>query len=182
MPSLTSILRCMYCYRHVLPNQTGILKSAIPKYFCRFLFPQMCTDERLSDRTLYPTFSRTVPPISGLAPPLHALMKHFKWTRVGLIVQTTQQWSQWNALERGLRGGGLVVGIVRTMTFGVHYNVNDLVPEFEGLLQSTAKESRGKFHRLLWKMNSIFLFTFVYLVETCRSLLQIVEFNWFCHR
>ena len=119
----------------------------------------MCTDERLSDKTLYPTFSRTVPPISGLAPPLHALMKHFNWNRVGLIAQTTQQWSQWNALEKGLRDGGLTVGIVQTMTFGVHYNSTSLMPEFDGLLQSTSKESRGRFHHLLSKMISLFLQT-----------------------
>jgi len=119
----------------------------------------MCTDEKLSDKTLYPTFSRTIPPISGLVPPLHALMKHFNWSRVGFIAQTTQRWSQWNALEKGLRDGGLVVGIVRTMTFGVHYNATSLVPEFEGLLQSTAKESRGRFHHLLSKINSLFLQT-----------------------
>ena len=103
-------------------------------------------DERLSDKTVFPTFSRTAPPISGLAPPLHALMKHFNWTRVGLIAQTTQQWSQWNALERGLREGGFVVDIARTMGFGVHYNPTNLLPEFEGLLQSVAKDSRGKLH------------------------------------
>ena len=137
----------------------------------------MCTDERLSDKTLYPTFSRTIPPISGLVPPLHALMKHFNWTRIGLLAQTTQPWSQWNALEKGLRDGGLVVGIVRTMTFGVHYNATSLVPEFEELLRSTANESRGRFYH--YKMKSLFLFTFVYLVETCLSLVQIVEFNWF---
>ena len=119
----------------------------------------MCTDERLSDKTLYPTFSRTVPPISGLAPPLHALMKHFNWNRVGLIAQTTQLWSQWNALEKGLRDGGLTVGIVQTMTFGVHYNSTSLMPEFDGLLESTAKESRGRFHHLLSKMISLFLQT-----------------------
>ena len=119
----------------------------------------MCTDERLSDKTLYPTFSRTIPPISGLVPPLHALMNHFNWTRVGLIAQTTQQWSQWNVLEKGLRDGGFVLGIVRTMTFGVHYNATSLVPEFDGLFQSTAKESRGRFHYLLSKINSLSLQT-----------------------
>lgn len=119
----------------------------------------MCTDERLSDKTLYPTFLRTIPPISGLVSPLNALMKHFNWTRVGLIAQTTQQWYQWNALEKGLRERGLVVDIIHTMTFGVHYNITSLVAEFGGLLQSTAKESRGRFHRLLSKMNSLFLQT-----------------------
>lgn len=86
-------------------------------------------------------------------------MKHFNWTRVGLIAQTTQQWYQWNALEKGLRERGLVVDIILTMTFGVHYNITSLVAEFGGLLQSTAKESRGRFHRLLSKMNSLFLQT-----------------------
>lgn len=105
---------------------------------------------------LYPTFSRTIPPISGLVPPLHALMKHFNWTRVGLIAQTNKQWSQWRSLEKGLGERGLVVGIVRTMTFGVHYNTTSLVPEFEGLLQSTAKESRGRFRYLISEINSLF--------------------------
>lgn len=82
-------------------------------------------------------------------------MKHFKWTRVGLIAQTTQQWSQWNALERGLREGGLVVGIFRSMTFGVQYNATSLLPQFEGVLQSAAKESRGK---LRVSFKNIYLF------------------------
>ena len=120
-----------------------------------FYGPQMCTDERLSDKTLYPTFSRTIPVISGLVPPLYALMKHFNWTRVGLIAQTTQQWSQWNVLEKGLKERRLAVDTVHTMTFGVHYNASSLMAEFEGLLQSTAEESRGRFHRLLSKMNSL---------------------------
>lgn len=119
----------------------------------------MCTDERLSDKTLYPTFSRTIPPISGLVPPLHALMKHFNWTRVGLIAQTTQQWSQWNAVEKDLRDGDLAVDIVRTIKFGIHYNATGLMPEFEGLLGSTAMESRGRFHHLLSKITSLFLQT-----------------------
>lgn len=102
-------------------------------------------------------------------------MKHFNWTRVGLIAQTTQQWYQWNALEKGLRERGLVVDIIHTMTFGVHYNITSLVAEFGGLLQSTAKESRGRFHRLLSKMNSLFLQT---KAQPNKNAVENVENIW----
>lgn len=144
------------CYRFISPNQDRNFKRAL-FLIGWFMFSQMCTDERLSNKMLYPTFSRTIPPISGLVPPLHALMKHFNWTRVGLIAQTNQQWSQWSSLEKGLGERGLVVGIVWTMTFGVHYNTTSLLPEFEGLLQTTAKESRGRFRYLISEINSLFL-------------------------
>ena len=102
-------------------------------------------------------------------------MTHFNWTRVGLIAQTTQQWYQWNALEKGLRERDLVVDIIHTMTFGVHYNITSLVAEFEGLLQSTAKESRGRFHRLLSKMNSLFLQT---KAQPNKNAVESVENIW----
>ena len=106
----------------------------------------MCTDEKLSDKVLFPTFARTVPPVSRLSPPLQALMKHFKWTRIGIIAQTNQRWSQWSTLERDLRSGGLVVGIARTLMLGVHFNTSGLLPEFENLLQRVAQDSRSKFN------------------------------------
>lgn len=104
----------------------------------------MCTDERLSDKKLFPTFVRTIPPISRLAPPVHALMRHFNWTRVGILSQNTHRWSQWHVLVNNLRGENLVVSTVQTMVFGVHYNESGLTLSFEKLLQTAAKESRGE--------------------------------------
>ena len=104
----------------------------------------MCTDERLSDKKLFPTFVRTIPPISRLAPPVRALMKHFNWTRVGILSQNTHPWSQSYVLVNNLRGENLVVSTVQTMVFGVHYDESGLTLGFEKLLQTAAKESRGE--------------------------------------
>ena len=106
----------------------------------------MCIDENLSDKVLFPTFARTVPPISRLSPPLIALMEHFRWTRVGIIAQTNHRWSHWKALESDLRNGGLAVGINLTLTMGVHFNVSSLLPEFEELFETVAKQSRSKLY------------------------------------
>lgn len=107
-------------------------------------FKQMCTNKKLSDKTLYPTFARTVPPISRLSPPVHALMKYFNWNRVGIITQNSQQWSQWNALVSSLKQEGVSVSTPQIMAFGVHYNESGLSRDFQNLLHGAAQESRGK--------------------------------------
>ena len=143
------ILECEYAPKRVQiwDRISPLVSCLFLKYYdIVFICRQMCTNEVLSDKTLFPTFARTAPPISRLVPPLDVLMKHFNWNRVGIIAQNSQQWSQWNALERGLRGGGFVVGVSWTMTLGVHYNTSSLLPDFEKLLQSAAKESRSKLY------------------------------------
>ena len=104
----------------------------------------MCTNEKLSDKTLYSTFARTVPPMSRLSPPVHALMKHFNWNRVGIITQNSQHWSQWNALVSSLKQEGVLVSTPQIMAYGVHYNESGLSRDFEHLLHRAAQESRGK--------------------------------------
>ena len=104
----------------------------------------MCTNEKLSDKTLFPTFARTIPPISRLAPQVHALMKHFKWTRVGIITQNSQRWSEWNVLVSSLREEDLAVSTVQVMVSGIHYNTSGLKSGFEKLLHGAAQKSRGK--------------------------------------
>ena len=104
---------------------------------------QMCTNDKLSDKTLFPTFVRTIPPISRLAPPVHALIKHFSWTYVGIITQGSQQWTQWNAFVSILRKESVTISTVQTMKAEVHYNDSGLSSDFQNLLQETSQVSRG---------------------------------------
>ena len=98
----------------------------------------MCMNEELSEKTIFPTFARTIPPISRLAPQIHALLKHFNWTRVGIITQQKQQRTQWSVLEESLRHLGVRVSSAFTMDQGVEETRN-----FENGLQKTSQLSRG---------------------------------------
>lgn len=97
----------------------------------------MCMNEELSEKTIFPTFARTIPPISRLAPQIHALLKHFNWTRVGIITQQKQQRTQWSVLEKSLRHLGVRVSSAFTMDQGVEETRN-----FENGLQKTSQLSR----------------------------------------
>ncbi|KAK2571574.1 Resact receptor [Acropora cervicornis] len=97
----------------------------------------MCMNEELSEKTIFPTFARTIPPISRLAPQIHALLKHFNWTRVGIITQQKQQRTQWSVLEESLRHLGVRVSSAFTMDQGVEETRN-----FENGLQKTSQLSR----------------------------------------
>ena len=46
----------------------------------------MCKEPELSDKELYPTFARTYPGVKQLTPSLVALLKHFKWNKIALII------------------------------------------------------------------------------------------------
>ena len=137
---------CVYVYARKVFSYARAYKLLVVKICHLYIvcFTQMCTDTKLSDKTLFSTFVRTIPPISRLAPPVHALMEPFNWTRVGMITQNSQQWSQWNALVSFLREEGVTVSTIQTMAFGVHYNESGLSSDFEQLLQGAAYDSRGK--------------------------------------
>ena len=126
-----------------------------------FCSTQMCTNDKLSDKTLFPTFARTIPPISRLAPPVHALMKHFNWTHVGIITQGSQQWTQWNVFVSSLRKEGVTVNVVQTMKDGVHYNNSGLSHDFQNMLQEASRLSRGKPYVLRKELNTFSCFSSV---------------------
>lgn len=102
-----------------------------------FCSTQMCMNEELSKKTIFPTFARTIPPISRLAPQIHALLKHFNWTRVGIITQQKQQRTQWGVLEDSLRRLGVRVSSAFTMDQG------EETQNLENGLQKTSQLSRG---------------------------------------
>lgn len=104
----------------------------------------MCTNEKLSEKTLFPTFARTIPPISTLALPVYALMEHFNWSHVAIIIQNNKQWAQWDALVSSLNQEGVGVSRVLSMQVDVHYNQSGLSGNFESLLEGAADVSKGK--------------------------------------
>ncbi len=46
---------------------------------------QKCADSELSDKTNYPTFARTLPPLGKIAKSLVSVLLHFEWKRVVVV-------------------------------------------------------------------------------------------------
>ena len=69
-----------------------------------------CTDSRLSDRTLFPTFARMSARDADVADALRDLLLHFKWKHAAIIARDDPQWtSLTREVELSLGTGGLSV-------------------------------------------------------------------------
>ena len=116
----------------------------------------MCTNERLSDKKLFPTFARTIPPVSGLASPVRTLLMYFNWSRVGIIAEGNGDWPlRLKALENSFKEGGVTIAILRAIENGVHYNATHLQSRFDKILWDTAGESRGNLLLLRFFSNDL---------------------------
>ena len=51
-----------------------------------FSFLQKCVDRAVSDKSIFSTFARTLPPSSKMSKSIVALLKHFDWNRLMLLV------------------------------------------------------------------------------------------------
>ncbi|KPM11835.1 atrial natriuretic peptide receptor-like protein 1 [Sarcoptes scabiei] len=50
------------------------------------LISYKCIDQKLSNKTIYPTFARTLPPSSKISKSIISLLKYFNWNTIVLIV------------------------------------------------------------------------------------------------
>lgn len=46
----------------------------------------------MSDKTLYPTFARTLPPATQVTKSIVSLLQHFGWRRYTMVVSSTSRW------------------------------------------------------------------------------------------
>ncbi|XP_015596279.1 guanylate cyclase 32E isoform X2 [Cephus cinctus] len=88
------------------------------------LISYKCEDPEVSDRKVYYTFARTLPPTSKVSKSVVALLKSFGWTKVVVVCVTRRAWSE--QLKEFLTKHNILV----TDT----YTVNDYIPIFESKL------------------------------------------------
>ncbi|XP_022252246.1 guanylate cyclase 32E-like, partial [Limulus polyphemus] len=74
-----------------------------------------CSDRKVSEKRIYPTFARTFPPSSKQSKSVISLLKHFEWTKVILVVSKKPSDVQ---MEEALNGLAREHGITVTET---HY-------------------------------------------------------------
>ncbi|XP_054159620.1 guanylate cyclase 32E-like [Oppia nitens] len=53
------------------------------------LITYKCTDHKVSNKSIYPTFARTLPPSSKISKSVISLLKHFSWNKISLVVSDT---------------------------------------------------------------------------------------------
>ncbi|GAB6021265.1 hypothetical protein CHUAL_003879 [Chamberlinius hualienensis] len=53
-----------------------------------------CSDKRVSDKTIYSTFARTMPPSSKISKFVVALLKHYEWSNIVILVGRKPSWIQ----------------------------------------------------------------------------------------
>ncbi|ELT88243.1 hypothetical protein CAPTEDRAFT_197264, partial [Capitella teleta] len=69
-------------------------------YYIGYTF-QKCADHRVSDKKLYPTFARTFPPANQVTKSILALLLHFSWRKITLVVGDAQS-SKWRSIAEKL--------------------------------------------------------------------------------
>lgn len=67
------------------------------------LIPQRCADAKVSNKTSYPTFARTLAPSSKISKSLIATLKHFDWYKVVVIAGNTT--ADYRQIEDAFRQG-----------------------------------------------------------------------------
>ena len=54
----------------------------------------MCMEKELSDKKIYPTFARTAVTGVEISTAIHVLLKHFRWTKVSVILEESSHYKQ----------------------------------------------------------------------------------------
>lgn len=54
----------------------------------------MCMEKELSDKKIYPTFARTATTAAEVSTAIHVLLKHFKWSKVSVILEESPNYRQ----------------------------------------------------------------------------------------
>ncbi|KAK4023278.1 hypothetical protein OUZ56_008696 [Daphnia magna] len=69
----------------------NLLTSAL-KSRDRIAISNVCGDEKLSNKDLFPAFLRTRPPDSQMVESILALLQHYDWNSISVVVENTTKW------------------------------------------------------------------------------------------
>ena len=75
-------------------REIGVCMLSCLTFLCHFM--QQCADADLADKNVFKTVARTSITNVQVTPPLLATLKHYKWKRVAIIVQTKKDWQMLN--------------------------------------------------------------------------------------
>ncbi|XP_031575273.1 speract receptor-like isoform X2 [Actinia tenebrosa] len=107
------------------------------------LVSQICKDATLSDKSKYPTFVRTIPANNKLTGPVLKLLQHYNWTRTGLVMEDSKEWTErGEEIKKVLNASGVTVKITRNIPSAEEYQTNSSGEYFEKLIRDVQEISR----------------------------------------
>lgn len=113
-------------------------------YISFFLSFQKCVDRAVSDKSIFSTFARTLPPSSKVSKSIVALLKHFDWNRLMLLVSDKHSHRQ--TADALIHLAVLYdIDIVETFNVPGDYLTKDN-KTLKDIVLKTYKRTRSKFH------------------------------------
>ncbi|KAK2710816.1 receptor-type guanylate cyclase Gyc76C-like [Artemia franciscana] len=74
------------------PDGSCSVEATVAASWNRPIIAYKCADYKVSDKKLFPTFTRTFPPDTQVTKSIIALMKFYRWTRFSIVYENTDKW------------------------------------------------------------------------------------------
>ena len=102
----------------------------------------MCMEKELSDKKIYPTFARTAATGVEISRAMHVLLKHFRWTKVSVILEESTYYKQIYKEFRNTFTGEITM--VRSVRSFSHYYFSRHYQSVLNHLKEVSRKSKSK--------------------------------------
>ena len=102
----------------------------------------MCMEKELSDKKMYPTFARTAMTGAEISRAIHVLLKHFRWTKVSVILEESLYYKQIYKDFRDTFNGEITMA--RFMRAPLHYSISRHFQSILNHLKEVSRKSNSK--------------------------------------
>lgn len=114
------------------------------KIYIKLCFFQRCVDRAVSDKVIFSTFARTLPPSSKVSKSIISLLKHFNWDRLMLLVSEKHSHKE-TADELITMANKYNINIVETFILPGDYLTKDN-DTLKKIVRDSYKRTRSKCH------------------------------------
>ncbi|CAH0390267.1 unnamed protein product [Bemisia tabaci] len=131
---------------YIGPQETCVHEGRLAAAFNIAMISYMCSDVEVSDKENFPTFARTIPPITRISKSVAALLKKFNWTQVTFLyldsaeLKVVKYRKIATAIIAVLEKAGIYVRMRRTWE-SYHY-IYDAINPFSQIVEETFEETR----------------------------------------
>ena len=106
----------------------------------------MCSNPELSDKMKYPTFARTYPLSKRLTPSLIALLNHYNWRTVAILVEDSFMFrSTYEYVHKNLEANGITISYTNNVATPPSYVPKKNGPKYATIMENIKKKARSKY-------------------------------------
>ncbi|XP_026686342.1 receptor-type guanylate cyclase Gyc76C-like, partial [Diaphorina citri] len=99
---------------YIGPQETCTHEGRMAAAFDIVMISYFCTDYETSDKTFFPTFARTRPPISQISKSVAAVLLAFQWSQVAFFYLNSPEYAEFGKIASSIIGVLESVGILVT--------------------------------------------------------------------